>query len=87
MTGEPGCEVVKLVDFGLVQILSKESMGQLPVTEKYICPQGTFGDELETLVACMLAKDPDNRPQNMSQVKMSLFQCAMALQETYECRL
>jgi serine/threonine protein kinase len=149
MAGAPGNEVVKLVDFGLVQILPRKSMSQLQVTEKYIvsgtpnymspeqclgkpmdgrsdiyslgcvlfevltgepvfngetamsifsqqlyseaptlrsvCPQGAFCNELEMLVASMLAKDPDRRPQNMTEVKMSMFQCAIALQDTTEC--
>jgi DNA-binding NarL/FixJ family response regulator/tRNA A-37 threonylcarbamoyl transferase component Bud32 len=36
IAGTHGNEVVKLVDFGLVQILPRKSLGQLQVTEKYI---------------------------------------------------
>ena len=139
-----GEELVKLVDFGLVQMLPQNSSNQLQLTEKYIisgtpnymspeqctgkvldersdiyslgcvlfetltgqpvfdattalelfamhlhskpptlrsvCPAGDFCDELEDLVARMLAKNPEDRPQDTNQVKMSLFHSAMAMQ-------
>ena len=132
-------ELVKLVDFGLVQTLPQKTLSQLQATEKYMisgtptymspeqclgkpldersdiyslgcvifetltgqavfeantaleifahhlqsaapslqstCPTIGYSPELEYIVSCMLAKDPDDRPQTISEVSKHIGKC------------
>jgi len=44
------------------------------------CPDGQFSAALEHTIACMLAKDPADRPQSMGEVRQALLKEGMRLQ-------
>jgi DNA-binding NarL/FixJ family response regulator/tRNA A-37 threonylcarbamoyl transferase component Bud32 len=54
-----------------MEIFAKQIESTAPVLSS-VCPEGCFPPGLDQLVSSMLAKNPDERPQNLRDVKMQL---------------
>lgn len=68
LTGQPPLKGASMVETFVLQ------MTEVPPSMSEVCPERSFPDQLEAVIAKALAKDPDDRFQTMTELEYALMQ-------------